>query len=169
MFRNIKKITLILNIFIIYNLIIIDSKAEDSSMLLNKSPINIESSSLEIIDSEKIAIFEGKVRVNQENITISSDKLVLSYAFNSITKSIDIQKILCSGNVLIEFDNQIVTSETAEYNLIVNQLILQNDVIISRGEGNAIKAEKVTVDLDTMRTKMDSSERVKAFITPPNN
>ena len=166
MFRNIKKITLILNIFIIYNLIIIDSKAEDSSMLLNKSPINIESSSLEIIDSEKIAIFEGKVRVNQENITISSDKLVLSYAFNS---SIDIQKILCSGNVLIEFDNQIVTSETAEYNLIVNQLILQNDVIISRGEGNAIKAEKVTVDLDTMRIKMDSSERVKAFITPPNN
>jgi lipopolysaccharide export system protein LptA len=62
-----------------------------------------------------------------------------------------------------------VTSETAEYNLIVNQLILQNDVIISRGEGNAIKAEKVTVDLDTMRIKMDSSERVKAFITPPNN
>ena len=81
---------------------------------------------------------------------------------------ISIKKIVCTGNVLIEFDNQSVTSESAEYNLENNQIILQNDVIISKGECNATKAEKVIIDFDPIRIKMDSSERVRAIITPPN-
>jgi len=47
-------------------------------------------------------------------------------------------------------------------------LVFSDEVIISRDEGNAIKADKVSVDLNTMRIKMDSKSRVKAFITPNN-
>jgi lipopolysaccharide transport protein LptA len=168
MHRNIKKFILIVAFYFIYTQNIVTLEAKDNTLLLNKSPINIESSSLEIFDDKKIAIFEGQVRVNQKDITISSNRLELSYAFNSMSEDISVKKIVCTGNVLIEFDNQSVTSESAEYNLKDNQIILQNDVIISKDEGNAIKAEKVIIDLDTMRIKMDSSERVQAFITPPN-
>ena len=167
MYGNIMKFILIVGLYFIYTLNIATVEAKDNTLLLNQSPINIESSSLEIIDGKKIAIFEGQVRVNQEDITISSNKLELSYAFNSSSEDINVKKIVCTGNVLIEFDNQSVTSESAEYDLENNQIILQNDVIISKDEGNAIKAEKVIIDLDTMRIKMDSSDRVQAFITPP--
>lgn len=167
MYGNIMKFILIVGLYFIYTLNIATVEAKDNTLLLNQSPINIESSSLEIIDGKKIAIFEGQVRVNQEDITISSNKLELSYAFNSSSEDINVKKIVCTGNVLIEFDNQSVTSESAEYDLDNNQIILQNDVIISKDEGNAIKAEKVIIDLDTMRIKMDSPDRVQAFITPP--
>ena len=165
MYGNIMKFILIIGLYFIYTLNIVTVEAKDNTLLLNQSPINIESSSLEIIDGKKIAIFEGQVRVNQKDITISSNKLELSYAFNSSSEDINVKKIVCTGNVLIEFDNQSVTSESAEYDLENNQIILQNDVIISKDEGNAIKAEKVIIDLDTMRIKMDSSDRVQAFIT----
>ena len=167
MHGNIMKFILIVGLYFIYTLNIAASEAEDNTLLLNQSPINIESSSLEIIDGKKIAIFEGQVRVNQKDITIYSNRLELSYAFNSSSEDINIKKIVCTGNVLIEFDNQSVTSESAEYNLENNQIILQNDVIISKGEGNATRAEKVIIDLNTMRIKMDSSDRVQAFITLP--
>tara|TARA_B100001057_G_scaffold501093_1_gene620455 strand:+ start:1359 stop:1868 length:510 start_codon:yes stop_codon:yes gene_type:complete len=167
MYGNIMKFIFIVGLYFIYTLNITTVEAKDNTLLLNQSPINIESSSLEIIDGKKIAIFEGQVRVNQKDIRISSNKLELSYAFNSSSEDINVKKIVCTGNVLIEFDNQSVTSESAEYDLENNQIILLNDVIISKDEGNAIKAEKVIIDLETMRIKMDSSDRVQAFITPP--
>lgn len=166
MHRNIKKFILIVAFYFIYTQNIVTLEAKDNALLLNKSPINIESSSLEIFNDKKIAIFEGQVRVNQKDITIYSDRLELSYAFNSMSEDISIKKIVCTGNVLIQFDNQSVTSESAEYNLENNQIILQNDVIISKGECNATKAEKVIIDFDPIRIKMDSSERVQAFVTP---
>ena len=166
MYGNIMKFILIAGLYFIYTLNITTLEAKDNALLLNKSPINIESSSLEIFDDKKIAIFEGQVRVNQKDITIYSDRLELSYAFNSMSEDISIKKIVCTGNVLIEFDNQSVTSESAEYNLENNQIILQNDVIISKGECNATKAEKVIIDFDPIKIKMDSSERVQAFVTP---
>ena len=124
MYGNIMKFIFIVGLYFIYTLNIATVEAKDNTLLLNQSPINIESSSLEIIDGKKIAIFEGQVRVNQKDITISSNKLELSYAFNSSSEDINVKKIVCTGNVLIEFDNQSVTSESAEYDLENNQIIL---------------------------------------------
>ena len=70
--------------------------------------------------------------------------------------------------MLIEYENQVITSLNAVYDARTNQLVFSDEVIISRDEGNAIKADKVSVDLNTMRIKMDSKSRVKAFITPNN-
>ena len=132
------------------------------------SALNIESSSLEIIDSEKKAIFSGQVRIAHEDTLLATDNLILQYSFDDITGDIKVQKITCAGNVLIEYENQVITSLNAVYDGGTNQLVFSDEVIISRDEGNAIKADKVTVDLNTMRIKMDSKSRVRAFITPNN-
>ena len=92
MHRNIKKFILIVAFYSIYTQNIVTLEAKDNTLLLNKSPINIESSSLEIFDDKKIAIFEGQVRVNQKDITISSNRLELSYAFNSMSEDISVKK-----------------------------------------------------------------------------
>lgn len=142
--------------------------SEKIKSLFSNSVLNIESSSLEIIDSEKKAIFKGQVRILNEDALLATDNLILHYSFDDITDDIQVEKIICEGNVLIEYESQVITSLNAVYDARTNQLVFSDEVIISRDEGNAIKADKVSVDLNTMRIKMDSKSRVKAFITPNN-
>ena len=142
--------------------------SEKIKSFFSNSALNIESSSLEIIDSEKNAIFKGQVRIVNEDALLATDNLTLHYSFDDNTGDIQVEKITCKGNVLIEYENQVITSLNAVYDARTNQLVFSDEVIISRDEGNAIKADKVSVDLNTMRIKMDSKSRVKAFITPNN-
>ena len=142
--------------------------SEKIKSFFSNSSLNIESSSLEIIDSEKNAIFKGQVRIVNDDALLATDNLILHYSFDDITGDIQVEKITCDGNVLIEYENQVITSLNAVYDARTNQLVFSDEVIISRDEGNAIKADKVSVDLNTMRIKMDSKSRVKAFITPNN-
>ena len=137
--------------------------SEKIKSFFSNSALNIESSSL-----EKNAIFKGQVRIVNEDALLATDNLILHYSFDDITGDIQVEKITCEGNVLIEYENQVITSLNAVYDARANQLVFSDDVIISRDEGNAIKADKVSVDLNTMRIKMDSKSRVKAFITPNN-
>ena len=142
--------------------------SEKIKSFFSNSSLNIESSSLEIIDSEKNAIFKGQVRIVNDDALLATDNLILHYSFDDITGDIQVEKITCEGNVLIEYENQVITSLNAVYDARTNQLVFSDEVIIGRDEGNAIKADKVSVDLNTMRIKMDSKSRVKAFITPNN-
>ncbi len=140
--------------------------SETIKSLFSNSALNIESSSLEIIDSEKKAIFTGQVRISHDSTLLATDNLTLLYSFDDATGDIQVQKITCEGNVLIEYENQVITSAYAVYDAESSQLVFSEEVLISRDEGNAIKADKVSIDLNTMRIKMNSKSRVKAFITP---
>tara|TARA_B100000575_G_C23077232_1_gene620528 strand:- start:648 stop:1148 length:501 start_codon:yes stop_codon:yes gene_type:complete len=140
--------------------------SESIKSLFSNSALNIESSSLEIIDSEKKAIFTGQVRITHDSTLLATDNLTLLYSFDDVTGDIQVQKITCEGNVLIEYENQVITSAYAVYDAESSQLVFSEEVLISRDEGNAIKADKVSIDLNTMRIKMNSKSRVKAFITP---
>ena len=111
---------------------------------------------------------DGKVRVINEDISLTTDYMELFYNLAEISNDIEIVRIYCDGNVLIEFDDQLITSQIAEYDLNSNSLLLKKEVLISKSEGNNIKAEEVIVDLNTMRITMKSDERVRAFITPNN-
>jgi len=142
--------------------------SQHSSLKLTDSPISIEASSLEIIHNENKVILDGKVRVINESLALTTDYMELYYNLVDSNNNIEITRINCDGNVLIDFDDQLITSQVAEYDLKSNTLLLKKDVLISKNEGNNIKAEEVLVDLNTMRIKMKSNERVRAFITPNN-
>ena len=142
--------------------------SQHSSLKLTDSPISIEASSLEIIHNENKVILDGKVRVINESLSLTTDYMELYYNLVDSNNNIEITRIYCEGNVLIDFDDQLITSQVAEYDLKSNTLLLKKDVLISKNEGNNIKAEEVLVDLNTMRITMKSNERVRAFITPNN-
>jgi len=142
--------------------------SQHSSLKLTDSPISIEASSLEIIHNENKVILDGKVRVINKSLSLTTDYMELYYNLVDSNNNIEITRIYCDGNVLIDFDDQLITSQVAEYDLKSNTLLLKKDVLISKNEGNNIKAEEVLVDLNTMRITMKSNERVRAFITPNN-
>lgn len=142
--------------------------SQHSSLKLTDSPISIEASSLEIIHNENKVILDGKVRVINESLALTTDYMELYYNLVDSNNNIEITRIYCYGNVLIDFDDQLITSQVAEYDLKSNTLLLKKDILISKNEVNNIKAEEVLVDLNTMRITMKSNERVRAFITPNN-
>ena len=142
--------------------------SQHSSLKLTDSPISIEASSLEIIHNENKVILDGKVRVINKSLSLTTDYMELYYNLVDSNNNIEITRIYCDGNVLIDFDDQLITSQVAEYDLKSNTLLLKKDVLISKNEGNNIKAEEVLVDLNTMHITMKSNERVRAFITPNN-
>lgn len=140
--------------------------SEKIKSFFGNSPINIESSSLEIIDSEKKAIFRGQVMISQEDTLLATDNLMLYYSFDDINGDIQVQKIICEGNVLIEYENLAITSMKAVYDAATSQLVFSDEVLFSRDEGCAAKADKVSIDLETMDIKVDSTGRVQALVTP---
>ena len=139
--------------------------SESIKSFFSNSTLNIESSSLEIIDSEKKAIFKGQVKITHDNTYLATDNLILLYSIDEVTSDITVQKITCQGNVLIEYENQMITSLNAIYDAETSQLVFRDEVIIYRDEGNAMQTDKASIDLNTMRMKTGP---VKAFITPNN-
>ena len=139
--------------------------SESIKSFFSNSTLNIESSSLEIIDSEKKAIFKGQVKITHDNTYLATDNLILLYSIDEATSDISVQKITCQGNVLIEYENQMITSLNAIYDAETSQLVFRDEVIIYRDEGNAMQTDKASIDLNTMRMKTGP---VKAFITPNN-
>ena len=139
--------------------------SESIKSFFSNSTLNIESSSLEIIDSEKKAIFKGQVKISHDDTYLATDNLILLYSIDEVTSDITVQKITCQGNVLIEYENQMITSLNAIYDAETSKLVFSDEVIIYRDEGNAMQTDKASIDLNTMRMKTGP---VKAFITPNN-
>ncbi len=141
----------------------LESKTKNNLISLD-SPLNIEANTLDILYSEKKAIFTGKVKAVQEDITLTTDKLEIVYNLDDNNGELNFDKLNCFGNVLISFDDQFATSELAEYDVKKNIIILENNVIIGRDKSSAIKTGKVVIDMNTGTIDTKSPERVNAII-----
>ena len=141
----------------------LESKSKNNLISLD-SPLNIEANTLDILYSEKKAIFTGKVKAVQEEITLTTDKLEIAYNLDNENGELNFDKLNCFGNVLISFNDQFATSELAEYDVKKNIIILENNVIIGRDQSSAIKTGKVVIDMNTGKIDTKSQERVNAII-----
>ena len=59
--------------------------SESIKSFFSNSTLNIESSSLEIIDSEKKAIFKGQVKISHDDTYLATDSLILLYSIDGTT------------------------------------------------------------------------------------
>ncbi len=99
---------------------------------IEEKPIVITSQTLIADNKKNIVIFEGKVTAKNEDITIYSDKMEVSYN-NSLGK---ITKIRASGNVKAVKNERIIFSEEATY-------IGEEEKIVFSGEPKAVDGGNV--------------------------
>ncbi|MCK5511824.1 MAG: hypothetical protein KAI96_03390 [Thermodesulfovibrionia bacterium] len=99
---------------------------------IEEKPIVITSQTLIADNKKNIVIFEGKVTAKNEDITIYSDKMEVSYN-NSLGK---ITKIRASGNVKVVKNERTIFSEEATY-------IGEEEKIIFSGEPKAVDGGNV--------------------------
>ena len=129
-------------------------------------PITIKSNEMTADNRGKTAIFSGKVVAKQGDITIFSDKLVVSYA----DKKGEVEKVEALGNVRIVQQNRTGFADQALYDSVNGRIVLTGTPRVVQGS-DSISGKVITYYVDDDKSDVssggDPKARVEAVINPP--
>jgi lipopolysaccharide export system protein LptA len=129
-------------------------------------PITIKSNEMTADNTGKTAVFTGKVVAKQGDVTIFSDKLVVSYA----EKSDEVDKVEAFGNVRIIQLNRTGFADQAVYERRNGRIVLTGNPRVVQG-GDSIRGKVITYYVDDDKSDVssggDPKARVEAVINPP--
>ena len=133
--------------------------------IANAKQIKIESDKLEIIRTENISIFSGKVYALEGNLEIWSEKLIVT----SSEDENEIREINAYGNVRILREELSINGNEAKYSPNKNTLVVFGEVEVMQSK-NIILCDKIVVDLKNSSSIMSSvsKSRVEAIIISEN-
>jgi lipopolysaccharide export system protein LptA len=149
--------------------------------------VQIESTSLEVRDKNKIATFIGNVKMTQGDAIVQAKVLVVYYEDNSApaaptpgTKAKtgpaiagpgggqqQIKRMEAKGNVIITQKDQTASGDNGLFDVKANTLTLTGNVVVTQGQ-NVLNGEKMVVNLDTGVTRVESSGKrpVQGLVYP---
>lgn len=145
----------------------------------SNEPIDIESDTLEVQETNKIAIFSGNVKATQGKMTMRSKLLKVKYTGGSAAGGTgessggsQITSIRAEGKVLINTaDDQTATSDWAFFDVKSQTVTIGGNVVLSQGE-NVIKGDQLVIDLKTNRSRFvnrgdpSKRQRVRGLFMP---
>lgn len=142
----------------------------DGLKLSNDKPIQIESDELQIREQEKVALFNGNVKVVQGTTVLQSGKMTVHYRGDSTSVTsgnADIQKIDVTNKVFLSSGTQQATAESGYFDMDRQVFVLEGDrVVLSEGQ-NVFVGCKLTVQMNTGEAKLDScGGRVQIQLDP---
>jgi lipopolysaccharide export system protein LptA len=141
--------------------------------------IQIEASSLEMIDKKKEATFTGSVKVVQGDTTMKSRILVVFYdnatpaspagsaAPAASTKapmksatpgpggSSSIRRLEAKGRVVVTQKDQVVTGQTAIFDTATNLITMKGGVVLTQCT-NVLRGDRLVVDMTTGVSRVES-------------
>ena len=131
----------------------------------NAKQIKIISDKLEIIRAENISIFSGNVYAVEDNLSIWSEKLIMT----SSKDEKEVKEINAHGNVKIVREELSINGDKARYDPIQNKLFVFGKVEVLQNQ-SIILCDKIIVDLENSSSIMssDSNKRVEALIINEN-
>ncbi|HIJ87249.1 MAG TPA: lipopolysaccharide transport periplasmic protein LptA [Desulfuromonadales bacterium] len=128
-------------------------------------PITVKSNEMNADNVANRAVFTGKVVAKQGDVTIFSDKLVVSYA----DKGGDVEKIEASGNVRIIQLNRTGFSDQAVFESRSGRIIMTGSPRVVQGD-DSISGKIITYYVDDEKSYVtsdgDPKARVEAIINP---
>lgn len=134
----------------------------------NNGPIQIEADSLEVRDSEKLAIFKGNVDVKQGETTMRAATLRVYYDGSvkpgETGGSQGISRIEANGTVIVTSGDNKATGQNAIFNMKTQQVVLTGGVVLTQCE-NIIRGKRLTVNLDTGQAQLAGQGRVQALFS----
>lgn len=133
----------------------------------SSAPIEVTSDSLEVRESEEIAIFMGDVVAGQGTLRLTADKMTVSYGGTDPNRTGEISKMVAEGNVFLSNGAETAEGTRAEYDVTGGMMRMWGDVMLTQGE-NAISGESLVIDLEagTGRVEGSGEGRVKSIFTP---
>ena len=126
-------------------------------------PIQIKSDQLLTDSASRTATFTGKVVARQGDITMYSDRLVITYA----EKDKDVEKVEAFGNVRITQGNRQAQAAHAFYDNKAGKIILDGTPKVFQGD-DVVTGKQITYYVNEERSVVTGGpdERVNAVIHP---
>ena len=145
---------------------ITNSQSQEISILQNhniEQAIDIAADSLEVHQSENLAIFKGSVVVKQGELNMTANDLSVFYDNSLEGLDPTIARIDATGEVKITSSTERAEGDWGVYDVKGRLITMGGSVVLQRGE-NVIVGERLELDLVTGITKMDgegqSNDRV---------
>lgn len=146
----------------------------------NTKPIEITADSLEVLQEENKAIFQGKVEAKQGDVDIRSEKMTVFYKTGGKQekKSANkISKVLIDNNIFISTPKETAQGNHGVYDVDGGHITLEGDVTLT-SQKNIVKGQKLVYNLKTGQSKMLSADaldkngkkqRVRGVFVPGGN
>lgn len=116
-------------------------------------PIEIQADRLEVLQKDKVALFQGKVEAKQGNVRLKADEMRVYYKEKKAGEQNAVSKIDVVGNVFMATPKETVQGAKGVYDVDNSRIILTDNVIITRDK-NVLKGSSLTYDLKTGRSEM---------------
>ncbi|HBZ69387.1 MAG TPA: hypothetical protein DEP35_06505 [Deltaproteobacteria bacterium] len=122
--------------------------AEAKSGFQSTAPISIKSDELEAIQKgkERFFLFTGHVFVQQDNVTLHSDRLEAYYPEGSSQP----ERLVATGHVLIEQEGKTAICEQATYLNTAQRVFCRGSAELRQGQDSA-RGKEIELQLDTER------------------
>lgn len=154
-------------------------KAQDASQAFrgfsasSNDPIQIEADRLEVRDKDKIAIYQGNVRVRQGETLLKTSELRVHYTGNATgaAPGSGVERIETGGPVTVRSGNQTASGDRAVFEMAKDIVTLSGNVVIAEGD-NIVRGNRLVVDLKAKKASMFGGEstsgggRVQTVINP---
>jgi lipopolysaccharide export system protein LptA len=131
------------------------------------TPVNIEADQMEILDSQKKAVFRGNVVAVRGGVTLKSGELTVTYADvkqpDGTTKT-DATDLDAKGAVNIKTARETITGDWAKFDPQANTLVVGGNVKLVQG-ATVLQGKELRADLDTDKVEMKGG-RVKGSFLP---
>jgi lipopolysaccharide export system protein LptA len=132
--------------------------------------VDVEADSMEVLETEKKAVFTGNVSAVRTGTKLNSDLMVVNYAEvvqADGSKRTDVTIIDAKGNVQITTARQVITGDRAILDVAGNLLTVTGNVVVKEGE-TVVKGTKLTADLKAKTSSMTGG-RVKGSFVPKSS
>jgi lipopolysaccharide export system protein LptA len=135
-------------------------------MFNSKGPIHVISNRLDADNKKHLITFSGHVVVKRSNLTLTCDRLDVSYSKNGG----QIDRIISSGHVVIKQPPKFATCNKAIFIQKNNKVVLMGNPVLSEGK-NKVTGAKVTFFLDSEKTIIEGGKkgRVTTTIMPKSS
>ncbi len=137
-------------------------------------PIEVSSDSLEVRNADQVAIFRGAVDVRQGVVRMTANVLEVTYKSQgggsavSATGGGAIDRLRAIGEVIMHNGEESARADRADYNVGQGEILLSGNVLLLQGR-NAVKGERLRIDLASGTARREGQSRVRVQLDPSTN
>ena len=132
-------------------------------------PILIEAETLVVEDEGKVATFSGNVNVQQNETTLTTEKLKVYYAGDAAKGGQQrIERIEAEGGVFVTNKDQTARGERATFDMASEIVTLIGQVELTQN-GSVVRGDKLVVNLKTKESRVETGAktgRVQGLFMP---
>ena len=142
-------------------------ETEDGAGAANEA-IEITADTLEVRQSENVAIFEGAVNAVQGDLVLNADMLTVHYREAAGgAGNLGVSRIEAQGNVVVTSAGEIAQGQRGTYNVEDGTIDLIGGVVLNQGN-NVVEGETLTMNLETGVSKVSGAgdTRVQGLFVP---